>query len=92
VPEPDSNQPPLSFEEALEQVERIVTSIESGEIGLERSIAEYERGMALLNRCRQLLQRAELKVDEVTSRMQEESLPEPPAQPGPGGAGEAPPF
>jgi exodeoxyribonuclease VII small subunit len=61
---------PLDFEKAVEQVEGIIERIESGQIGLERSIAEYERGVALIKRCRQVLDRAEQRVEELTAQMQ----------------------
>ncbi len=54
-----------SFEQAIEQLEAIIDRIESGEIGLERSIAEYERGVALIRRCRQVLESAEQRVEEL---------------------------
>lgn len=59
----------LTFEEALEQVEAIIERIESGEVGLERSIAEYERGVALVRRCREVLERAEQRVQDLTAQM-----------------------
>lgn len=57
--------PDLSFEDALEQLEAIIQRIESGQIGLEASIAEYERGVALLKRCRDVLKHAEQRVEEL---------------------------
>lgn len=58
----------LSYEEAIERVEEIADKIESGEIGLEESVEQYEKGMALLNRCREILDRAELKITELTAQ------------------------
>lgn len=52
----------MSFEDALEHVEGIIERIESGEVGLEASIDEYERGIGLLRRCRSILDRAEARV------------------------------
>ena len=60
----------LDFERAIEQVEQIIERIESGEIGLERSVTEYERGVALIRRCREALSNAEQRVEELTARMQ----------------------
>lgn len=54
-----------SFEEALQQLEELIERIEGGEIGLEKSIAEYERGIGLVKRCREVLERAELRVEEL---------------------------
>lgn len=52
----------LKFEEALKRLEQIVDSIEQGKIGLEDSIKSYEEGMALVRRCRSVLQEAEQKI------------------------------
>ena len=62
-----------SFEQAMAQVEGIVQRIESGEIGLEQSLAEYERGLALLRQCRSVLERVEQRITDLTSAMQAES-------------------
>jgi exodeoxyribonuclease VII small subunit len=55
----------LSFEDALERLEGIVERIESGEVGLEQAISEYEQGMALIRRCKDVLARAEQRVEEL---------------------------
>lgn len=57
----------------MAQLEEIIERIESGQIGLEKSITEYERGTALVRRCREVLERAEQRVEELTSQMQAES-------------------
>jgi exodeoxyribonuclease VII small subunit len=49
----------------IENLEQIIERIEGGETGLEQSIAEYEKGMALIKRCREVLLRAEQKVEEL---------------------------
>ena len=51
-----------TFEQALKKLEEIVEKIESGQIGLEESIAEYEKGIKLVKQCRAILQAAEKKV------------------------------
>lgn len=53
------------YEEAVDRLEAIVERIESGEIGLEESIAAYEQGVALLKRCREILGRAEQRITEL---------------------------
>ena len=58
----------MSFEQALEGLESIVERIERGEVGLEESIAEYERGVALIKRCREILGRAEQRVEELNKQ------------------------
>ncbi|MEM0915167.1 MAG: exodeoxyribonuclease VII small subunit [Planctomycetota bacterium] len=56
----------VGFEAAIARVEAIVERIESGEAGLEESIAEYEQGVALVKRCRAVLDRAEKRIQELT--------------------------
>ena len=55
------------------EVEKIIESIESGQIGLEQSIAEYERGAALLRQCRDRLVKAEQKVKDLTEQLRAEA-------------------
>ena len=58
----------LKFEEALEQLETIAAQIEQGKIGLEESISQYERGMTLVKQCREILAKAELKIQLLQQR------------------------
>ena len=55
----------MSFEQALEALERIVDDLEKGDVPLEKSIAIYERGEALKRHCEQLLKAAEAKVEKI---------------------------
>jgi exodeoxyribonuclease VII small subunit len=52
----------LSFDAAVAELERTVGELEAGGLPLERTIALYERGVALQQRCEQLLADAELRV------------------------------
>ena len=52
----------LSFEEAMTRLERIVTDLEGGRYTLEESLRKFEEGIALGNRCRGLLDRADVRV------------------------------
>ncbi len=56
----------LRFEDALESLEQLIERIESGEIGLEESLAQYERGMKLIRRCQSILGTAEKRIAELT--------------------------
>ena len=51
------------FESALAQLEALVERMERGDLGLEESLRDFERGMALLRRCRAALQEAEQRVE-----------------------------
>ena len=55
-----------TFEESVAQLEQIVAAIESGQIGLEDSLAKYEQGMALVKRCRGILDSAEKRIELLT--------------------------
>ena len=55
--------PPKSFEAALEELETILSAIEGGEVGLEESLAKYERGNFLIQHCRGILNSAEKKIE-----------------------------
>jgi exodeoxyribonuclease VII small subunit len=55
----------LSFEQALEALERIVDDLERGDVPLEQSIRIYERGEALKAHCEKLLKAAENKVEKI---------------------------
>jgi exodeoxyribonuclease VII small subunit len=56
-----------SFEESVAELEKIVAAIESGQIGLEESLAKYEQGMELVKRCRGILDRAEKRIEQLTA-------------------------
>jgi exodeoxyribonuclease VII small subunit len=55
----------LSFEQALNELERIVAELESGQAPLERSIEMYERGAALKAHCEGRLEAARLRVEKI---------------------------
>jgi exodeoxyribonuclease VII small subunit len=52
----------LTFEQALAELEGIVHDLEDGQIGLEESLARYERGVGLLKRCYTHLRDAEQRI------------------------------
>lgn len=54
---------PMSFEEAMGQLEKIVEQIASGKIGLEETMDRYEHGMELVKKCRSILERAEQRME-----------------------------
>lgn len=55
----------LTFEQALAELEQIVKTLESGNIELDKSIAQYERGEKLKEYCSQKLQEAEARVEKI---------------------------
>jgi exodeoxyribonuclease VII small subunit len=57
-----SPQPPKNFESALAELEKIVDSMEAGQLPLEQSIAAYKRGAQLLQYCQGALKEASQQV------------------------------
>lgn len=55
----------LSFEDAMQRLDAIVEAMESGQIGLEESIAKYEEAMGYVAHCRKVLDQAELKIQKI---------------------------
>lgn len=64
--EQDTGISNLSFEQALAELEAIVSRLEQGNIPLEESITCYERGEALKKHCDALLKKAESRVERIT--------------------------
>jgi exodeoxyribonuclease VII small subunit len=56
----------LSFEQAIKELTGIVGKIEQGEIPLQDSLAQYEKGMALIKHCRDILQKAEKRIEKIS--------------------------
>jgi exodeoxyribonuclease VII small subunit len=56
----------LSFEEAIKELTDIVGKIEQGEIALQDSLQQYERGMALIKHCRTILKQAEERIEKIS--------------------------
>jgi exodeoxyribonuclease VII small subunit len=52
-----------TFEESLEQLEKIVAELESGKLGLSDALARYEVGVKHFKGCQQLLEMAERKIE-----------------------------
>ena len=55
----------LSFEAAIKELGSIVGKIEQGEIPLQDSLSQYERGMALIKHCQAILQKAEKRIEKI---------------------------
>lgn len=63
-----------SFEDALDELETIVKTLESGDQPLDTSLSQFERGVALARFCQQNLAAAEQKVKVLTSENGAEAL------------------
>jgi exodeoxyribonuclease VII small subunit len=63
-----------NFEESLKELELIVGKLESGEVGLELSLEQFEIGTKLYKECKEQLSVAEKKIALLTESLKEEDL------------------
>jgi exodeoxyribonuclease VII small subunit len=57
----------LSFETAYAELESIIAKLESGDLPLDDSVTLFERGRQLSEHCQALLDKAELRVNQLTA-------------------------
>lgn len=62
------------FEKSLAELEALVERMESGELTLEESMKQFERGIQLTRACQQQLKQAELKVQQLVQKNGEAKL------------------
>ncbi len=74
----DMAEKKLSFEQAMERLEEIVSALEKGDAPLEKALSLFEEGTALMKQCSTALDKAEQKVSKLL--------------PGPGGIPEEVPM
>lgn len=75
----EGQQPPpavASFESSLDELEKVVKELESGDLPLDRSLELFSRGMQLSESCRKQLEDAETRVEQLV-RKQGAYQPEP---------------
>ncbi|TLD70477.1 exodeoxyribonuclease VII small subunit [Phragmitibacter flavus] len=60
----------LGFEEAMESLDTLVSSLESGQLPLEEMVGAYERGMALLRVCRSRIDTARRRVEAINLNLE----------------------
>lgn len=56
----------MTFEDAINELEDIVKSIDSGEQSLESAINNFEKGILLKDHCEKKLQEARLRIEKIT--------------------------
>ena len=57
----------LNYEQTLSELQAIVLDLETDERSLDQALEMFERGQALARHCAQLLEQAELKIQELTA-------------------------
>ena len=58
----------LNFEQSIKELTSIVEKIEQGQIPLQDSLEQYEKGMALIKHCRGILQKAEERIEKISKQ------------------------
>ena len=58
---------PIHFEKSMTELEEIVMQLEKGELSLEDSLKQFEKGITLARRCQEVLNHAEQKIDKLAS-------------------------
>ena len=64
----DSKDNLKDFEKSLQHLEKIVGQMESGELGLEESLEQFEKGIRLAKNCQDTLANAELRVEQLIEK------------------------
>lgn len=67
----------LSFEQAIDQLNLIVSKIEQGQVPLQESLEQYEKGMTLIKYCRGILQDAEKRIEEISTQNDDKTADKP---------------
>jgi exodeoxyribonuclease VII small subunit len=57
-----ANAEPASYEAALEELERLVSQLDAGQLPLDQLLSQYQRGAALLAFCRERLDAVEQQI------------------------------
>lgn len=58
----------MNFEEIMEKLEQIATTLEKGDLSLEESLVQFEEGMKLSKKCNEILENAQKKITILLSK------------------------
>lgn len=61
-----------TFEESLEELEKIVNRLEQGDVALEEALDAFQKGMALSKQCKETLSKAEITLTKMMTEDGEE--------------------
>lgn len=57
----------IHFEQSIKELEDIVKKLEKGELALEESLQQFEKGIGLARNCQEILQQAEQKIETISA-------------------------
>ena len=66
----------LTFEEAMQELEKLVDSLDKGDVSLDEAIAAYDRGSQLKDYCQKKLYDAKMKVETIQASENIDSIPD----------------
>ena len=72
----DDDLKKLTFEEAMKELEKLVDSLDEGDISLDEAISAYDRGSQLKDYCQKKLHEAKMKVETIQSSDNIDTIPE----------------
>jgi len=67
-------KPDTNFEETLAELERLIASLETGDLSLEESLSGFKHGIELTRQCQAALDNAQQTVELLTNNQDEESV------------------
>ena len=57
----------IHFEKSISELEAIVLQLEKGDLSLEDSLKQFEKGIALARKCEETLNKAEQKIEMISA-------------------------
>ena len=63
----DGSLDKMSFEEAMKELEKLVDSLDKGDVSLDEAITAYDRGSQLKEYCEKKLNEAKMKIETIQS-------------------------
>ena len=73
---PNNSIEKMNFEDSIRELTNIVGKIEQGQIPLQDSIEQYEKGMTLIKHCREILLKAEKRIEKISQTEDKEQKDE----------------
>ena len=69
---------PIPFETSLSELQHIVAELEKGDLSLEESLKQFEKGITLARQCQTILNEAEQKIEILSANKTNGDLPQEP--------------
>ena len=64
----------MSFEDAMKELEKLVNSLDKGDVSLDEAITAYDRGSQLKDYCEKKLNEAKMKIETIQSLGKEDLI------------------